>query len=470
MASERGEDRPGPVAIGVEGPIGRRLIQLALPILASQLLRLGYQWVDALWVRGLGVSATAAVTTSVFVTWWMLSLNDILAIGVIAWVSQLLGAGQRRRAGVAAALALRASAVVGLAGTVTGLVAARSLYRWMGADAATVEAGGRYLGVLLAGAPLLLVAFTAESVMRAAGDTRTPLLVDLGAISLNALLDPVLIYGLGPAPALGVAGAAWATVIAQAVAASTYLALGLRGHPALPLARRAEGVPIRLASLARVGLPAAAIGMLFAVVYGAFARSASRFGAASLAIVGIANRIEALQFVVSLALGSAAATLVGQNLGAGRPERAVRAMRTAGLASVVVGAVFTVALLARPATFLGLFTRDPDVHRIGVPYLRVLSTCLVFTGLEIVTAEAVLGSGHTAVMSSIYTVVSLARIPLAFVVPDRTGSGVLGIAWLISVTCAVRALAIVSWAARGTWMRGLGRDVHAPPAEPGAGV
>src|SRR5438094_10619526 len=102
---------------GVTRPIGRELLRLSAPVFASQLLRIGYQWVDALWVRGLGVEATAAVTTSIFVMWAMYSLNDVFAIGVTAYTSQLLGAGDRARAGVAAYKGLRASALAGLLGT-----------------------------------------------------------------------------------------------------------------------------------------------------------------------------------------------------------------------------------------------------------------------------------------------------------------------------------------------------------------
>src|SRR5262249_3636265 len=122
--------------------------------------------------------------------------------------------------------------------------------------------------------------------------------------------------------------------------------------------------------------------------------------------------------------------------------------------------VLTTFLVAWPRVFLGLFSRDAEVLRLGVPYLRVLSTCLLFTGFEIVTAEAILGSGHTLVISWIFTTFSLIRIPLAFLVPKWTGLGVVSIAWLISVTCAVRAVLIVSWAARGTWKRGLARELH----------
>ncbi|MEO5616884.1 MAG: MATE family efflux transporter [Candidatus Eisenbacteria bacterium] len=441
-------------------PIPGLLWRLALPILASQLLRLAYQWVDAMWVQGLGVSATVAVTSSVFVMWAVYSLNDIFAIGVTAYVSQLIGAGDRARAGVVSYKGLRASLLMGLLGTVAGLFFARDIYRLMGGDAAVVEEGGRYLSVVLAFAPLPMIGLTCENIMRANGDTRTPLFVDLAAVALNAVLAPFLIYGLGPFPRMGVAGAAWATVIAQAVMVATFLILAARGHRAIPLRRRAPGPPVRIWGMAMVGIPACLISLLFSVVYIVFARSASRFGPSSMAVVGIVNRVEALDFVISVAIGSAGAALVGQNLGAGRPERAVQVVRTGLWWSGLIAAGLTVLYVVFPEPLLRLFTQDAEALRVGVPYMRVLSLCIIATALEIVTAESLLGSGHTREMSAIYTVFSLLRIPLAFWVPDWTGTGVVGIAWVITVTCILRTTLILGWAARGTWKRGLQRELH----------
>jgi len=452
-----------PLPPGVTEPIPRALFKLALPALASFILRIGYQWVDALWVRGLGVEATAAVTTSIFVMWAMYSLNDVFAIGVTAYTSQLLGAGDRNRAGVAAYKGLRASALAGLLGTALGLFGARAVYGLMDHDPKMVATGASYLSIVLIGAPLPMMALTCESIMRAAGDTRTPLLIDFCAVALNAALDPLLIYGWGPFPRLGVAGAAWATVAAQAALVAGYLIMAARGHRAFPLARRADGPPVRLWGLVRVGIPAAAIGMLFSVVYVAFARSAARFGPSSLAIVGIANRIEAIQFATSVALGTAGASLVGQNLGAGKPERAVAAIKTGLLWGTIVSAIVTTVIMVNPDVFITLFTRDPGVHAIGVPYLRVLSICLIVNCWEIVTAESVLGSGHTTAMSVIFSSFSLLRIPLAFLVPHWMGNGALGIAWVITATCLVRGLIIVAWAARGTWKTGLRSELQGGP-------
>jgi putative MATE family efflux protein len=445
---------------GVTAPIGRELVRLAVPVLLSQFLRLGYQWTDAVWVRGLGVDATASVTSSIFVLWWVMSLNDVFAVGVTAYASQLIGAGERRRAGLAAWKGIRASALLGLLAAAAGLVAAPGVFGLMGADPGLQRTGGQYLAIVLAGSPFLMVALTCENLMRSAGDTRTPLLFDLVALGINAVVSPLLVYGVGPLPHLGVAGAAWGTVLAQVILVGLFLNAARRGHRALPLTRSAEGPPIRLRGMVRVGLPVAIIGSMFSVVYVAFARAASAWGPASMAVVGIVNRIEGLQFISSVALGMAAATLVGQNLGAGRPDRAIAAVKTANLWSVGITVVVSVLMSVWPEVFLRVFSPDPEVLRIGVPYLRVLVLCFVVNGLEIVTSEAILASGHTRAMSVIFTTFSLARIPLAFVVPEWTGTGTVGIAWVITVTCLVRGLLIVAWASRGTWTRGLRRELH----------
>lgn len=456
-------------------PVPRALLRLALPILASQILRLAFQWVDALWVRGLGVDATAAITTSVFVMWAVLSLYDVFGFGIAAYVSQLIGAGERRRAGLAAWKGIRASAVMGLAGVFVGVFLARDVYALVTTDAGVIAEGAAYLRVVLLGTPLVMMSLSCESVLRACGDTRTPFFVDLFAVTLNAALAPLLIYGLGPFPRLGVTGAALATVVAQVVMFACYATLAVRRHPSFPLARTADGPPLRVLGMAKVGLPAATIGLLFAVVYIAFTRAASVWGPAAVAVVGIVNRVEAIQFVVSAALGFAAATMVGQALGAGQPARAEEVIRTGQRWAAAFSLLLTALYLAWPRLFLEMFSQDARVLALGTPYMRIIALTLLATGLEIVTAEAVMGSGHTLVVSWIYTVVSLARIPLALLVPRWTGGGLQSIAWLITISCIVRTVAILGWCARGRWKRGLANELHghAPAAtaeDPGAAI
>lgn len=452
----------------LEQPVPRALLAIALPLLASQLLRLAFQWVDALWVRGLGVEATAAVTTSVFVTWSVLALGDVLGIGVTAFVSQSVGAGQVARAGVVVRKALVANAAIGVAVAALGLWYSEALFALIDPGAHVVASGAAYLRVLLLGTPFLLTATCAEAAMRACGDSRTPLRLDLLAIGLNIVLAPVFIYGAGPVPAMGVAGAALATVIAYAALSLMYLRLALRRHPALPVTRGEVGEPVRLRSLAAVGFPGALIGALFSVAYLSFTRAASADGAAALAVVGIANRAEALLFVLSVSTGLGGAALLGQALGAGRIDRAEAVLRTGQRWAIGFASVLTVVFLAAPQFALGLFSQDPEVIRLGVPYLRVLAIANLATAIEVVTAETLLGSGHTRVMSVLFTITSLVRIPLAFWAVQRFEPGVLGIAWVITVTCILRASAVLAWARRGTWKRGLARELGAPPAAPSA--
>ena len=122
--------------------------------------------------------------------------------------------------------------------------------------------------------------------------------------------------------------------------------------------------------------------------------------------------------------------------------------------------ILMVAFFAVPGVFLAFFSRDPEVHRIGSEYLRVLSLCLPFVGIEIVTAEGIIGSGHTRPISAIFTAFSLLRIPLAFLVPAWTGLGVVGIAWLITVTAMLRSMIVVAWALRRTWLTGLAKELE----------
>jgi Na+-driven multidrug efflux pump len=171
-----------------------------------------------------------------------------------------------------------------------------------------------------------------------------------------------------------------------------------------------------------------------------------------------------------MSLGLAGATLLGQALGAGRVDRAEDVLRTAQRWATVLAAIMTVLLFGFPRVFLSMFTRDPGMFALGVPYLRILALTIVATGIEITTAETVMASGHTREMSAIYTVVSLLRIPLAFVVPRWGNAGVLGIAWLITVSCTARAILLVGWASRGTWKRGLARELRGDVPAPDAGA
>lgn len=435
------------------GPIGPTLVTLAWPVIAGEALHTAFHLVDIAWVGPLGAWATGAIMTSMFTLWIALALMNLVGVGLTAHVSRAIGSGRRERAGAVVAQALWLAMMLGLIVAAAGWSFSHALFRQLVEDEQVAQAGGDYLRIVSLGLPLTFVYGTAASAMRACGNTRMPLALGGLAVLANIALAPVFIYGIGPVPALGVAGSAIATVLCQAGAAAGFLVVALRRHPDLPI----DTVSLRrpdmheIASLARIGAPYFGVGALFSLVYLWYAHVASAFGAAALAILGIGNRLESITYLSADGFAVAASTFVGQNLGAKNPARAERgAWHAAGLmsaAAVVVG----LAMFAFPLPLVGLFTRDPEVLLLAVPWMRVLALCQVFTALEGVIGGGFAGAGDTMPPMIVHVAVAIARVPLASAAAFGLGLGPMGIAWTMTLTCIVRACILAWWFRRGRW-------------------
>jgi putative MATE family efflux protein len=326
-----------------------------------------------------------------------------------------------------------------------------------------VEAGTSYLRLIALGMPLFFASITSGAIMRACGNTRTPLVVTAAGLAVNAVLAPLLIYGPGPLPALGVAGSGLATLVAIAGCVGAYAVLGRRGHPDLivDLADMARPRLATFLALARVGAPYCAVSMLFSLVYLWYARLAGLEGAAALAVLGIGNRLESVTYLSADGFGVAACTFVGQNLGAGQPQRAERgAWMAIGIMSAA-GAAVGLAFALTPEPLLSIFTRDEEALALGVPYVRVLALCQVFTALEGAVGGAFAGAGDTLPPMLVHVTVALARLPLAAWAVNDMGMGLAGIAWTMTLTCVVRGLVLAAWFRRGGW-----KHVVLPDARP----
>ncbi len=435
------------------GPLLSALVRLAAPVVIMQLCHTLYHWIDVMWVGRLGATATAAVSTSFFAVWTVWAFADLVGVAVAATVSRHIGAGERDGAAYASAQALWLALTLGVVISLAGPFAVPWLFRTLGAAPEVAAAGTSFLQIIVGGAVISFLYVLGESILRAAGDTRTPMIIVASSLALNALLDPLLIFGWGPVPALGVAGAAIATVIAQTFAVLCYARLAWQMHPALPFsfaALQSPSLAYQLA-LARIGAPFALIGILYSVVYLGLARTAATFGTAALAVVGIANRIESLSYLVAVGFGLAVEAIVGQNLGAGQPERAERAAWLSVGLMCTLGFGVAAWMWFAPEALLSFFTADRDVIARGVPYLRILAPCQAFACLEIVLNGAFSGAGDTLPPSAISVTVSLLRLPLAGFAAHAMGLGLNGIAWTIALTCVVRALIVLGWFRRGTW-------------------
>ncbi|MBU6366619.1 MAG: MATE family efflux transporter, partial [Gemmatimonadetes bacterium] len=403
---------------------------------------------DTYWIgRTLGAEALAAATSAVFWIWLVISMGELVSIGLDAVAARRHGerrpAEAARAAGDGLLLALAMGAVVALAAPwlLPGLFAV------MHTGEAVSAIGRQYLGTYLVGTPLLFGFFAVDATFRAKGDTRTPLQILAVTTALALLLDPLLIRGVGALPALGVRGAALATLVPRGIGCVVggWL-LYRRGMLTVAAPRWAV-----MAAIARIGAPAAATGVAFSAIYVALTRITTQFGTPALAALGLGFRIESVVYVVSVGVGAAVAAVVGQSLGASDPERARRAGWIGTLAVSVVGVLMAVVCLAIPEQLGAVFSEDPAVVAEAARYLRIAAFMQLFIGAEVVLESAMGGAGWTLIPMLGSTGITALRLPLGAWAAAHWG--VTGLWVTLAVTAAARGLLMMALWQSGRWRR-----------------
>jgi putative MATE family efflux protein len=305
--------------------------------------------------------------------------------------------------------------------------------------------GGRYLGMYLKGMPLIFGYFAVDAAFRSSGDTRTPMLILGASVAMTLVLDPVLILGHFGLPALGITGAAVATISTRGGAFLLGTALLFRRQMV-----RVGRVRWRsIAAITRVGLPTAITGVAFSAIYVAVTRTVARFGTPALAAMGLGFRVESWMYMVGVGFGAAAAAIVGQNLGAGQPDRAARAGWITVGYGTMVSLIAVVIELTIPGRLASVFTSDPSVILETAHYLRIAALAQLFTAAEIVLEGALGGAGDTLPPMIMSTSISALRIPLA--AWAATHWGTTGIWSVISVTAAGRGIGMAALWRFGRW-------------------
>ncbi|MGH9887101.1 MAG: MATE family efflux transporter, partial [bacterium] len=377
-------------------PIGKALVMLAVPMILEMVMESIFAVVDVFWVAHLGPSAVAAVglTESMMMILYAIAMG--VSIGVMALVARRVGEKDTGAAGRTAAqgivLGLALAAAIGIAGAAL----APDLMRLMGAGETVVATGSGFTRVMLGCNASVFLLFLINAVFRGAGDAALAMrALWLGNI-LNILLGPCFIFGIGPFPELGVTGAAVATSIGRGIAVLYQLSLLARGRSKVAIARKHFAIDLRLmASVLRLAASATFQMLLIMTSYVGVMRILSSFGSDPLAGYTIGFRILMFAMLPASGLANAAATLVGQNLGANQPERAERAVWHACLASAAFLTTVGIVFLAGARVLVGLFTSDPEVLEHGVAYLRIISLGFPFYAFGMVLIQAFNGAGDT---------------------------------------------------------------------------
>ena len=416
--------------------------------MASSLLMTLFFSVDTYWIgTRVGATGLAAASTAVFWIWLLVSIAEMVNVGLTAVASRRYGEGLPREASRLAGDALLLAFALGLTCTTVGLPLLPRLFGLMQTPAEVTALGTRYMATYLLGAPLIFGFFALDAAFRAAGDTRTPFLLLVASVGVTLVIDPILIVGWGPVPALGMTGAAIATISTRAVA----LVLGLFIVGRRGVVRFGRPVWADLLSVCRIGLPTAVTGVVFSLIYVALTRTTTHFGVPALAAMGIGHRVESWLYMVGVGFGAATAAIVGQNLGAGRVDRAEHAGWIAVGFCSALGVLASMIQLARPEWFASLFSSDPAVIAEGARYLRIAALSQLAVCAEIVLEGALGGAGYTLVPMLTSTAFTAARIPLAVWAAARYGSA--GIWWTISLTAVCRAGGMVVIWRTGRWKR-----------------
>lgn len=437
-----------------EGSIPGAIAVLAMPMLVAGMLQNLQSIIDLFWVGRLGPGAVASVSMSGTILFLLSPLLMGVSTGTIALVARAIGAGQHEEANRAAGQSLMLALVLGVLSAVVGLLLSAKAFHLLQAPEEIVADGVAYLRIMLVGSFTMFVLFIGNSALQGAGDAVTPMWIMGMANVLNMVLDPLFIFGLGPFPRLGVRGAAIATVLAQAAAAAIALSWLFGGKTTLHI-RRSEWRPdLRILwRIVRIGVFGAAQMVARSWMAAALMRIVATCGKEAIAAYGTGMRFHMLILMPAFALGGAAATLVGQNLGAGKPARAARsAWLAAGIDAVFMALAAVVMILWAP-TLIGVFNRhDPEVVRIGAHYLRIVSPFYVFVAFGIVLGRSLNGAGDT-VAPMVITILTLwgVQVPLAVKFSHLWQPATQGIWWAIAIANVLNGLLIVGWFQAGFW-------------------
>jgi putative MATE family efflux protein len=436
-----------------QAPIGRSVVLLAVPMVLEMLMESLFAVVDIFFAGRLGANAVATIgiTESLMTVIYAVAVG--LSIGAAATVSRRIGEkdpdGAARAAVQAIALGVLMSIAIGTIGAIYGA----ELLGVMGASDEVVQTGGGFARILLGGSGTVLLLFLVNAIFRGAGDAAIAMRVLWFANAINIVLCPMLIFGFGPFPALGVTGAAIGTTIGRSCGVLYQLSHLTRKTGRIVVTSELLGLNQHvMRGILRLSGTGMFQNFVMTATWMGLIRILTGFGTAAVAGNAIAIRIVLFALLPSFGVSNAAATLVGQNLGADRPDRAEAAAWRAGLYNTFcLSAVGIVFLLFAPV-LISFFTNDPEVTQYGVRSLRIVAAGFFFYGYGMVLTQAFNGAGDTWTPTWIALFTFWCwEIPLAWVLAHPVGLGATGV--FTAAAVGFTTLAFVSgWLFRkGRW-------------------
>ena len=437
-------------------PLSKAILLLSIPMVLEMIMESVFALVDIFFVSRLGAEAVATVGITESLMTIIYAIGIGLSVGTTALVSRRIGEKRPEAASVAAVQAIFTGIVVSLVFSATGIFFAKDLLRLMGASEPTIEMGYMYPAIMLGGNSVIMLLFIINAVFRSSGDAAISMRVLWFANILNIILDPLLIFGIGPFPEMGIKGAAVATNIGRGMAVLYQLYLLGKGKYRVKV--RAAQVVIKVKDVIQlVKLSLGAIGQyIIATSSWIFlVWVVTSLGEEVVAGYTIAIRVIMFALLPAWGLANAAATLVGQNLGAQQPDRAERSAWVVGIANMVFLGLVSIIFIAIPDAFIGFFVsagNEPVVMSSGITCLRVVSFGFLVYALGQVMVNSINGAGDTATPVWInFVAFWLIEIPLAYLFTKMLDLQINGVCYAILI--AETALTLIAMAVfrRGKW-------------------
>ncbi len=436
-----------------EGNLSRGVALLAIPMVLEMTMESVFAVVDIFCVARLGEDAISTVGLTEAILCLIYAVAIGLAMGTTAMIARRIGEKDTEAAGTVAVQSIVLSGIVAAVIGLGGGLAAPHLLRLMGASAEIVDTGSAYTTILLATNAVIMLLFINNAIFRGAGDASLAMRSLWLANGINIVLDPCLIFGWGPFPELGLTGAAVATTIGRGTAVVyQFLALARgRGRLRVRTSQWRLDLPVLL-GLARVSAGGVLQFLVETASFVLLVRLVARFGSTALAGYTIGIRIIVFVFLPAWGLSNAAATLVGQSLGARKPERAERAVWLTGVYNMIFLGLVSVVFITFPGPLVRLFHADPGVVAVGIDCLRTISYGYIFFAWGMVTVQCFNGAGDTMTPTWVNLFCFwLFQIPLAYYLAETVEMGPLGVFWAIAISYSMSAVIGLALFRHGRW-------------------
>jgi len=435
------------------GPVGRALGLLAIPMMLEMAMESVFAVVDIAFVSRLGTDAVAAVGITEALITVLYAMAIGLGVGLTAMVSRRIGAGDPVAAAAVTGQAIWIGGLLSVVIGIAGVAYARDLLELMGASDGVIEQGVGFTAVILGGSVTIIYIFLLNAAFRGAGDAAVALRSLWLANGINIILDPCLIFGRGPFPEMGVTGAAVATTIGRGIGVIYQLWYLMSGRGRIEFHMRYLKFNLDLAlRMERISLGGVGQFLIATSSWIGVMRIVSIYGSGAIAAYTIALRMMEFIFLPAWGLGNAAATLVGQNLGAGKPERAEVSAWRAAKYNAIFMTISGVFLIAFAETITGLFSGEPEVLRWGTSCMQILGLGFPMYAVGLVVIQALNGAGDTSTPATLNLICFwLVQIPLAFYLATETPLGPNGAFIAIVVAESLLTILAVLMFRKGTW-------------------